>query len=46
MFLNLRIAVKSLAVHKLRAILAMLGVFLGALAFSGCLLYTSDAADE
>ena len=35
MFLNLRIAVKSLAVHKLRAILAMLGVFLGALAFSG-----------
>ncbi len=35
MFLNLRIAVKSLAVHKLRAALAMLGVFLGALAFSG-----------
>ncbi len=35
MFLNLRIAVKSLAVHKLRAVLAMLGVFLGALAFTG-----------
>lgn len=35
MFLNLRIAVKSLAVHKLRAVLAVLGVFLGALAFSG-----------
>ncbi|WP_243544658.1 ABC transporter permease [Pseudodesulfovibrio tunisiensis] len=33
--LNLRIAVSSLAAHKLRAVLAMLGVFLGALAFTG-----------
>lgn len=33
--LNLRIALSSLATHKLRAILAMLGVFLGALAFTG-----------
>ena len=33
--LNLRIAVSSLRVHKWRAILAMLGVFLGALAFTG-----------
>lgn len=35
MFLNLRIAVQSLSTHKLRAVLAMLGVFLGALAFTG-----------
>lgn len=33
--LNMRIAVSSLSAHKLRAILAMLGVFLGALAFTG-----------
>lgn len=33
--LNLSIAVSSLATHKVRAILAMLGVFLGALAFTG-----------
>ncbi|MDD3310525.1 ABC transporter permease [Pseudodesulfovibrio sp.] len=33
--LNLRIAVSSLRAHKWRAILAMLGVFLGALAFTG-----------
>ncbi|MEF2230543.1 MAG: ABC transporter permease, partial [Pseudodesulfovibrio sp.] len=33
--LNLRIAVSSLKAHKWRAILAMLGVFLGALAFTG-----------
>jgi putative ABC transport system permease protein len=33
--LNLRIAMSSLAAHKWRAILAMLGVFLGALAFTG-----------
>lgn len=33
--LNLRIALSSLSAHKLRAILAMLGVFLGALAFTG-----------
>lgn len=33
--LNLRIALSSLAAHKWRAILAMLGVFLGALAFTG-----------
>ena len=33
--LNLRIAISSLAAHKWRAILAMLGVFLGALAFTG-----------
>ncbi|MGE4553921.1 MAG: ABC transporter permease, partial [Desulfovibrionaceae bacterium] len=35
MFLNLKIALKSLAVHKVRTILAMLGIFLGALAFTG-----------
>ncbi|WP_419786191.1 ABC transporter permease [Pseudodesulfovibrio sp.] len=33
--LNLRIAISSLKAHKWRAILAMLGVFLGALAFTG-----------
>ncbi|NDV19988.1 FtsX-like permease family protein [Pseudodesulfovibrio sp. JC047] len=33
--LNFRIAVSSLSAHKLRAILAMMGVFLGALAFTG-----------
>ena len=33
--LNFRIALSSLSAHKLRAILAMLGVFLGALAFTG-----------
>lgn len=33
--LNLRIALSSLSAHKWRAILAMLGVFLGALAFTG-----------
>lgn len=33
--LNLRIALSSLAAHKWRAILAMVGVFLGALAFTG-----------
>jgi len=33
--LNMRIALSSLATHKLRAILAMLGVFLGAFAFTG-----------
>jgi putative ABC transport system permease protein len=33
--LNLRIAISSLAAHKWRAILAMVGVFLGALAFTG-----------
>lgn len=33
--LNLTIAISSLSAHKLRAILAMLGVFLGALAFTG-----------
>ncbi|TVM36459.1 ABC transporter permease [Oceanidesulfovibrio marinus] len=35
MFLSLKIALSSLAAHKLRAILAMLGVFLGALALTG-----------
>lgn len=35
MFLNLRLAVSSLSAHKLRAILAMIGVLLGALAFTG-----------
>lgn len=35
MFLNLKIAISSLSVHKMRAVLAMLGVFLGALAFTG-----------
>ena len=33
--LNLRIAMSSLAIHKWRAILAILGVFLGAFAFTG-----------
>jgi len=33
--LNLSIAMSSLATHRVRAILAMLGVFLGALAFTG-----------
>lgn len=33
--LSLRIALSSLAAHKLRAVLAMLGVFLGALALTG-----------
>lgn len=33
--LTLRIALRSLAAHKLRAVLAMLGVFLGALALTG-----------
>jgi putative ABC transport system permease protein len=33
--LNLTIAISSLSAHKLRAVLAMLGVFLGALAFTG-----------
>lgn len=35
MLLDLKIAVSSLAAHKLRALLAMLGVFLGALSFNG-----------
>jgi len=35
--LSLRIALKSLATHKMRTILAMLGVFLGALALTGVL---------
>lgn len=33
--INFRMAVSSLSAHKLRAILAMVGVFLGALAFTG-----------
>ncbi len=33
--LNLSIAIASLSAHKVRAVLAMLGVFLGALAFTG-----------
>ncbi|EFL50639.1 protein of unknown function DUF214 [Solidesulfovibrio fructosivorans JJ]] len=37
MFLSLRIALKSLTTHKMRTILAMLGVFLGALALTGVL---------
>ena len=35
MWLSLKIALASLAVHKLRTVLAMLGVFLGALALTG-----------
>ena len=35
MFLSLKIALQSLAAHKLRTLLAMLGVFLGALALTG-----------
>ena len=35
MFLSLKIALHSLAAHKLRTVLAMLGVFLGALALTG-----------
>ncbi len=37
MFFSLRIALSSLATHKMRTILAMLGVFLGALALTGVL---------
>lgn len=35
MFLSMKIALSSMAAHKLRAVLAMLGVFLGALALTG-----------
>lgn len=35
MFFSLKIALHSLAAHKLRTVLAMLGVFLGALALTG-----------
>ncbi|MGE4504559.1 MAG: ABC transporter permease [Desulfovibrionaceae bacterium] len=35
MILDLRIALASLAAHRLRTILAMTGIFLGALAFTG-----------
>ena len=35
MFNTLKLALSSLAAHKLRAVLAMLGVFLGALALTG-----------
>lgn len=35
MLLDLKIALASLTAHKLRAMLAMLGVFLGALSFNG-----------
>jgi putative ABC transport system permease protein len=35
MFLSLRIALASLSAHKLRTVLAILGVFLGALALTG-----------
>ncbi|MDR3640273.1 MAG: ABC transporter permease [Humidesulfovibrio sp.] len=35
MLLDLKIALTSLSTHKLRAVLAMLGVFLGALSFNG-----------
>ena len=35
MFLSVRIALQALATHKLRTVLAMLGVFLGALALTG-----------
>lgn len=35
MLLDLKIALSSLSAHKLRALLAMLGVFLGALSFNG-----------
>jgi len=35
MLLDLKIALASLSAHKLRAMLAMLGVFLGALSFNG-----------
>jgi putative ABC transport system permease protein len=34
-FLSLKIALQALATHKLRTVLAMLGVFLGALALTG-----------
>ena len=37
MLFSLRIALRSLATHKMRTILAMLGVFLGALALTGVL---------
>ena len=35
MLFSFRIALASLRAHKLRAVLAMLGVFLGALALTG-----------
>lgn len=35
MLLDLRIAIASLATHKFRTVMAMLGIFLGALAFTG-----------
>ena len=37
MLLSLRIALKSLATHKMRTVLAMLGVFLGTFALTGVL---------
>jgi putative ABC transport system permease protein len=37
MLLSLRIALKALATHKMRTVLAMLGVFLGAFALTGVL---------
>ena len=40
MLLSLRIALKSLATHKMRTVLAMLGVFLGAFALTGVLHVT------
>ncbi|MEZ6853475.1 ABC transporter permease [Halodesulfovibrio aestuarii] len=41
----LRIALRSLAAHKLRSILAMLGVFLGTLALTG-VIHVSEALKE
>ena len=40
MLFSLRIALKSLATHKMRTVLAMLGVFLGAFALTGVLHVT------
>ncbi|MHC1790830.1 ABC transporter permease [Solidesulfovibrio sp.] len=40
MLLSLRIALKALATHKMRTVLAMLGVFLGAFALTGVLHIT------
>lgn len=41
----LRIALRSLAAHKLRSVLAMLGVFLGTLALTG-VIHVSEALKE
>ena len=46
MLFSLRIALKSLATHKMRTVLAMLGVFLGAFALTGVLHVTLEKSQE